>query len=1209
MGFDNECILSIQSLPGEYFCPVCRTLIYPNEALQTQCTHLYCKPCLAYVVATTKACPYDGYLVTETDSKPLMESNKSLAETIGKVTVHCLYHKSGCQWQGTLSACITHGTTCAYGNSPVVCNRCGTQIVHRQVQEHAQLCPGLQSQTQQTDGSQAQSSVASTQAVTHDPSLVASEGSAAAASTTLPSASAATASAAATGGPAGATTASTAAVPPSVAASAAATQTPTAEQWYQQQQQLQYSQYYQQQYPGYNPYMQQYQQYGQYQQVYQQYTQPQMQVASQNVVQGSAQPASHVQPQGQLSQPQYMMQSQPENQPQLQPPTGHPQHQQYPVQFQPQNQPYPPHLQAPAGQSQPQQPPSMQSASQVPQLQPQSRIPLQMPGSQAQPITHPPASTQVGNQQLAIPSTQSTPLQVQPHIHAQHPQQQQIVAQQHVQLQTVPPQQNHQPQMQLNSQIQQQSYPQPQAYAQPQNTPYLQQQMPQGAPLQHPVHVSHQQGLAPQHPAPMRPPMPGQQPAMLPPQAVQYTQQQQQHIGYHAQRAPMHSSIPSQTPQQGLPPHSSVSSQAGQSYHQGVPSSQQQVHSQLSQPHGPPYTQQHVPGHGYAGHHVPTSAVRPMSHVAPPQQFQHPPGGSVSDLQSSVMNQQPPMPRTSDNVGLISQSYGGGQPTGQSSLTSETHASKLGKSEIVKNAADNTTVNENKNGGAESAVMRPTTMSQSLGDENMNREQNDFGSVRKDAVQTGTVLDSKDGSIVKDEIAGRTGKSHGPGVQGGQEHKVSEASNSLEKGGSLRQASWQNAGALGSYVNPGTVAQHPAGQDRMLPQHMMHSGPMPYNMQEQSNQMRPTSFSESIRPPRQQPYGPVHSETAPRVFGENQIQMPMPQPVGIKPGDGMIRPPMVAPLPGRHDTMVPPFAPEHLGRPPPLGMSKSNGVGGGPLGSGMTFHEEGFTASGEHLRSFVGGRHNVNHKDIEDDLKQFPGSAHLDGQGLQRGLRPFERGLGRPDGFPDSLPGRPPFPNQQGPFPVGFHEDFSRKPNAAGRTDFMSPGTEFGHHRADGMPNLRNSVPFFQGKSGAPGSLRTDQLGSGNLPGDVQHAFDGPGFPHTRFHPGHMHPDDPNLVADYSRHGFPKESDHFCLGGVFRNGDFGWCRICMFNCGSAENLDLHVQTREHQQCAMDIVLKMKHDVAKRQKLNFGGLKSFHNKKMVAGKGHFRGNRR
>lgn len=69
MGFDNECIVNMQSLPGEYFCPVCRLLVYPNEALQTQCTHLYCKPCLIYIVGSTRACPYDGYLVTEADTK------------------------------------------------------------------------------------------------------------------------------------------------------------------------------------------------------------------------------------------------------------------------------------------------------------------------------------------------------------------------------------------------------------------------------------------------------------------------------------------------------------------------------------------------------------------------------------------------------------------------------------------------------------------------------------------------------------------------------------------------------------------------------------------------------------------------------------------------------------------------------------------------------------------------------------------------------------------------------------------------------------------------------------------------------------------------------------------------------------------------------------------------------------------------------------
>ncbi|XP_020577808.1 mucin-5AC-like [Phalaenopsis equestris] len=336
MGFDNECILNIQSLPGEYFCPVCRTLIFPNEALQSQCTHLYCKPCLAYVVATTHACPYDGYLVTEADSKPLLESNKSLAETIGKVQVYCLYHRSGCQWQGTLSDCINHCAGCSYGNSPVVCNRCGTQIVHRQVQEHAQTCPGLQPQGQQVENAQAHALPASNQDVTQDSSAAASAvtaTSSTAAVTTVPSTSAAGTTLSMSAAPAVATAANVQAQNQAltVAYPQAGMQAPTAEQWYRQQQ-LQYQQYYQQ-YPGYDPYQQQYQQYGQYQQ----YLQTHMQVAPQQVIQGQplAQPyvqsQSHVQP---LPQPHTL----PQAQSQAQVTQLHPQQQQVP---QPQPQPPP----------------------------------------------------------------------------------------------------------------------------------------------------------------------------------------------------------------------------------------------------------------------------------------------------------------------------------------------------------------------------------------------------------------------------------------------------------------------------------------------------------------------------------------------------------------------------------------------------------------------------------------------------------------------------------------------------------------------------------------------------------------------------------------------------------------------------------------------------------------------------------------------------
>lgn len=76
MGFDIQRIAKIESVPGEHFCPVCQLLINPNEALQSMCGHLYCKPCLAYVASTTMACPYDGYLVTETDAMVCSSSLK-----------------------------------------------------------------------------------------------------------------------------------------------------------------------------------------------------------------------------------------------------------------------------------------------------------------------------------------------------------------------------------------------------------------------------------------------------------------------------------------------------------------------------------------------------------------------------------------------------------------------------------------------------------------------------------------------------------------------------------------------------------------------------------------------------------------------------------------------------------------------------------------------------------------------------------------------------------------------------------------------------------------------------------------------------------------------------------------------------------------------------------------------------------------------------
>ncbi|XP_009792515.1 uncharacterized protein LOC107762919 [Nicotiana tabacum] len=411
MGFDIECIVDIHTYPGEYFCPVCRTLVFPNEALQSQCTHLYCKPCLAHVANGSRACPYDGYLVTEADSKPLIESDKILAESIGKVKVRCLYHRSGCTWEGPLSECTSHCSGCSFGNSPVICNRCGVQIVHRQVHEHAQSCPGVYPAQQATNGAQDNpSSGAATTAAGDDSNQTTTQSGTPASQTPNPQST--TASLLHGQDPNQQTSASSQAP---VTASAGV---PTSDQWYQQQ----YQQYFQQ-YAGYDPYQQQaYQQYYPYQQ--------------QSVQQYQQQPPIYMQP---PAQPQTPIPAQPQSQPQPQPlnPLPQPQMQALP------KGPTQPQVQAVAQQHQnqvqvnPQQqlPPTGQSHTQIP-----SQI---LPASHAQPPTQPP------------PYPQPYPMQPHSQQHVQVPQYQQHPAQVH------PPQSSqaqpqpfvHQPHSQLQPQI------------------------------------------------------------------------------------------------------------------------------------------------------------------------------------------------------------------------------------------------------------------------------------------------------------------------------------------------------------------------------------------------------------------------------------------------------------------------------------------------------------------------------------------------------------------------------------------------------------------------------------------------------------------------------------------------------------------------------------------------------------------------------------
>lgn len=156
---------------------------------------------------------------------------------------------------------------------------------------------------------------------------------------------------------------------------------------------------------------------------------------------------------------------------------------------------------------------------------------------------------------------------------------------------------------------------------------------------------------------------------------------------------------------------------------------------------------------------------------------------------------------------------------------------------------------------------------------------------------------------------------------------------------------------------------------------------------------------------------------------------------------------------------------------------------------------------------------------------------------------------------------------------------------------------------------------FFKGVPDGPGSHRmAEQLGAGYLAGTIRssEAFGARNLPNLREHhglsqmrmgeptgfggfgiPGRTRPGDPGFSSSYPVHGFPNEVGQLTSGDMDAfefprkrmPGSLGWCRICRIDCETVEGLDMHSQTREHQKMAMDMVLCIKQEIAKKQRIS------------------------
>ncbi|KAG8368881.1 hypothetical protein BUALT_Bualt15G0092700 [Buddleja alternifolia] len=1252
MGFDIECIVDIHTYPGEYFCPVCRTLVYPNEAFQSQCTHLYCKPCLAHIANGTRACPYDGYLVTESDSKPLTESDKALADNIGKVKVHCLYFRSGCAWEGSLSDCTSHCSECSFGNSPVICNRCGIQIVHRQVHDHALTCPGVYEGQQAVTKSGTTSSTA-----TADANQTVAQSGAALSQTVhnLQNVSA-------TPLPGQNPTVQSNAISQAPVVASIATATP--EQWYQQQ----YQQYYQQ-YPGYDPYQQPSQQYYPplQQQPFQQYQQHPLPVQGQNQShapqpQPQPNPVSQT-PQQPHVQPQAQGQAQPQLQPQMQLlPQAQPQ-----LQVPPQGQAAvhaPTQATVPSFQVNPQQQPH-------PPMRPQAQIPSQglppPPPPPSQPMQLPPFAQAIGMRPPA--QHPQGPQYQQPHVQMHHPQ----ASQAHVQTQMHP-----QPQPQSQPQSSNQTHVQ----IQPQAQPYHTQSQP-------PV-FSHQanQSVAPASmPQAMHPPVPPvsghhsyQQPQ--PAQNIQSGASQQHPMHPHPasgslHQAPIYGQVPQQ-PTMMRPPHS----------HGSLP--QQQPPTLL-----PPQNQ--VPGMYPAQHQQfpPQPTHRPVMHPvqqAVPQQYAQQPPQNQLHQQGQFLQQQPVPPQLRPSYPpqlQQSQNYVGMPMMPNQGIHLQSHPPPSGGFGPV--AHSGPALNQNY---AKSTVLEQNVTAQETIPPSKALVEKDFeGKSLKEEVVT-----EKNGTVVKDTSnAAEDGftksviKQEQDDVQGSLEHASGEKS---LKPGLAEGEFFKEEGRL--LADSDSLKQSELDNQKMKLSKAVIMGPSSANFDNQSHTVVSAPNTEGQQRPQAQVQGQLPSIPAPqgpRVLPHpgqslNPAEGRTPGYFGSQPksfeSQSAPQGQALASLPDPRGLMgrAPPlrlegeFGSQHAVRPNEVAMSKDQMLGsneGGPLmknyGNDPSFLKmNGATApdsslfgsrdeklnsfSREHLNSFPREPfrpHDQASRPIYDAGSKFDpgalgphsrflpphhpsgGHGHADafGPGSEFGRHHVKQfvprspdreyhgsppgGFGGPSSFPRGVSGfndvnaseAHRFGEGSRSFNVSSDPDgnpfrdgrFPPLPGHLRRGEIDGPrNPRFGEHMAPGLlRNHRGSDDVFG--QDEPGHLMRGKFpGPGNLPNHFNMAEGaGPGAFHGRAGelggPGNF----PRLPfsepaggdrSSFPHFGDPRMRDSYpppFAGGMDsldqtrkRNPvSMGWCRICKLDCETVEGLDMHSQTREHQNMAMDMVRTIK----------------------------------
>ncbi|CAG2119053.1 unnamed protein product [Medioppia subpectinata] len=114
MGYD--CSRFTDEISEELLCSICSEVL--EEALTTDCEHLFCRQCITEWLSVNRTCPIDRLYIT---ARNLKAAPRVVRNLLGKLDIRCDFAPDGCQTVVALEALEKHVNDCYYNPKKRLC--------------------------------------------------------------------------------------------------------------------------------------------------------------------------------------------------------------------------------------------------------------------------------------------------------------------------------------------------------------------------------------------------------------------------------------------------------------------------------------------------------------------------------------------------------------------------------------------------------------------------------------------------------------------------------------------------------------------------------------------------------------------------------------------------------------------------------------------------------------------------------------------------------------------------------------------------------------------------------------------------------------------------------------------------------------------------------------------------------------------------------